>query len=289
MKKHYLFIILAAVLWGSMGIFVNGLSAFGLSTVQISLLRSGASLLLIGAFILKQDWKLFRFRLRDSWMFLGTGIVSYFLFNNCYFIAIRQVGVAVASVLLYTAPAFVAIMSCILFRERLTGRKLLCLALAVGGCGLVSGLATGGLRGVSLAGVLIGLASGFTYGLYSIFSTFALRRYQPLTVTFYTFLFGFLAALFVTEPLATAAAVANPAGLLWVLGLGFVTGAAPYLLYTGGLSGVRASHAAVIATAEPVVATLIGIFLYREHADLFTILGIVMVLGAAILLNSDKP
>ena len=286
MKKHYLSVILAAVLWGTMGIFVDGLSALGLSTVQISLLRSFSSLVLIGALLLLRSPALFKIRLRDLWMFLGTGIVSYFLFNNCYFIAIRQVGVAVASVLLYTAPVFVAVMSCILFRERLTGRKLLCLALAVGGCGLVSGLASGGLRGVSLTGVLIGLASGFTYGLYSIFSTFALRRYQPLTVTFYTFLFGFLAALFVTEPVATVAAIANPTGLLWVLGLGAVTGAVPYFLYTRGLSGVKASHAAVIATAEPVVASLIGIFLYRESADIFTVTGILLVLGASILLNT---
>ena len=79
-------------------------------------------------------------------------------------------------------------MSCILFREKLTGKKVLCLVLAVGGCALVSGLASGSVGEISTGGILIGLASGFTYALYSIFSTYALKKYQPLTVTFYTFL-----------------------------------------------------------------------------------------------------
>lgn len=288
MKKYYLSIILAAVLWGTMGIFVNGLSAFGLSTVQISLLRSVSSLVFMGALLLGKDRALFRFRLRDIWMFLGTGIVSYFLFNNCYFIAIRQTGVAVASVLLYTSPVFVTLMSCLFFGERLTGRKLLCLLLAVGGCALVSGLASGSGTEVSPAGILIGLASGFTYALYSIFSTFALKRYRPLTVTFYTFLFGGIAGLLAADPVASLQAVTSPGGVLWVLGLGIITGAAPYFFYTRGLSGVRPSHAAVIATAEPMVASLIGIFLYREPADIFTVSGILMVLGASVLLNTAE-
>ena len=288
MNKHYFYIILAAVFWGSMGIFVNSLSEFGLSTVQICLLLSAASLLLMGGLILAKDRSLFKIRLKDIWMFLGTGIISYFLFNNCYFIAIRQVGVAVASVLLYTSPIFVTLMSCLFFREKLTGRKVLCLLLAVGGCGLVSGLASGNIGQVSAFGILIGLASGFTYALYSIFSTFALKRYQPLTVTFYTFLFGTAAGLFAANPVEAVSAILSPAGLLWIIALGVITGAAPYFLYTKGLSGVQPSHAAVIATAEPVVASLIGIFFYREQADLLTVLGITMILGASILLNTKN-
>lgn len=285
MNKNYFSIILAAVFWGTMGVFVNFLSEFGLSTVQIAMLRSLVSLLFMAILILCKDRKLFKIRLGDIWMFLGTGIVSYFLFNICYFLAIREVGVAVSSVLLYTSPIFVTLMSCIFFREKLTCHKVLCLILAVGGCALVSGLASGNVGSVSAFGILIGLASGFAYALYSIFSTFALRKYQVMTVTFYTFLFGAAAALLIGNPAETFRTIANPTGILWSLALGIISGAIPYFLYTLGLSRVKPSHAAVIATAEPVVASLLGIFLFREKADLFTVLGIVLIIGAAILLN----
>ena len=120
MNKNYFSIILAAVFWGTMGVFVNFLSEFGLSTVQIAMLRSLVSLLFMAILILCKARKLLKIRLGDIWMFLGSGIVSYFLFNICYFLAIREVGVAVSSVLLYTSPIFVTLMSCIFFREKLT-------------------------------------------------------------------------------------------------------------------------------------------------------------------------
>lgn len=285
MNKNYLSVILAAVLWGTMGIFVNTLSAMGLTTVQIAMLRAVVSLIFMTMVVFFKNRELFKINLRDIWMFLGSGIISYFLFTNCYFAAIRSVGVAVASVLLYTSPIFVTLMSCILFGEKLTKKKVLCLALAVGGCALVSGLASGNVGAVSAGGVLLGLASGFTYALYSIFSTYALRKYQPLTVTFYTFLFGAAAALITSSPADGLRTVSSPSGIAWVAGLGIVTGALPYFFYTAGLAKVKPSYAAVIATVEPVVASLIGILLFRESADTFTLLGIVLIISAAIILN----
>ncbi|MBQ4545176.1 MAG: EamA family transporter [Oscillospiraceae bacterium] len=288
MNRNYIYIILAAALWGTMGVFVNGLSALGLTTVQIAMLRALVSLIFITCLILFKNRGLFKIRLHDLWMFFGTGIISYFLFNNCYFVAIKSVGVAVSSVLLYTSPIFVTLMSCILFREKMTGKKLFCLALAVGGCALVSGLASGGVGKVSTVGVLIGLASGFTYALYSIFSTYALKKYEPLTVTFYTFLFGTVAALIIGKPAETFDIIASPSGILWAVSLGIISGAVPYFLYTVGLSKVNPSHAAVMATVEPVVASLIGIFVFNEASDLFTVLGIALIISAAAMLNMGK-
>ncbi|MBQ2840125.1 MAG: EamA family transporter [Oscillospiraceae bacterium] len=288
MNRNYIYIILAAALWGTMGVFVNGLSAIGLTTVQIAMLRALVSLIFITCLILFKNRGLFKIRLRDLWMFFGTGIISYFLFNNCYFVAIKSVGVAVSSVLLYTSPIFVTLMSCILFREKMTGKKLFCLVLAVGGCALVSGLASGGVGKVSTGGVLIGLASGFTYALYSIFSTYALKKYEPLTVTFYTFLFGTVAALIIGKPAETFDIIASPSGILWAVSLGIISGAVPYFLYTVGLSKVNPSHAAVMATVEPVVASLIGIFVFNEASDLFTVLGIALIISAAAMLNMGK-
>ncbi len=285
MNKSYLYIVLAAAFWGTMGVFVNGLSALGLTTVQIAMLRALTSMLFIALLIICRDRSLFKINLRDIWMFFGSGIVSYFLFNNCYFTAIKEVGVAVSSVLLYTSPIFVTLMSCMLFGEKMSVKKGVCLVLAVGGCALVSGLVSGDVGSISFFGVFMGISSGFTYALYSIFSTYALRKYKPLTVTFYTFLFGTVAALIIGNPVSTFATIATPSGIAWTLALGIFSGALPYFLYTLGLSRVEASHAAVISTVEPVVASLLGIFLFRENADIFTVLGICLIISAAIILN----
>lgn len=285
MKKNYFYVILAACLWGTMGVFINGVSPFGFSTAQIAMLRAFVSLLFVTVLILCKDKKYFRIELRDVWMFFGSGIISYFLFTNCYFFAIENVGVAVSATLLYTSPIFVTVLSAILFRDKMTKRKLFCLVLAFSGCAFVSGLFSGEGHSVSPLGISVGVASGFTYALYSIFSTFALRKYNTLTVTFYTFLFGAVACLAIGAPLETFPRVVSENAVLPMLALGIVTGALPYVFYTLGLSKLAPSHAAVLATIEPVVASLFGIFLFNEASDVFTVLGIVLVLSSAFILN----
>ena len=288
MNKNYFYIILAAVFWGTLGVFATELNNIGLNSFQVSLLRALFSVLFITVVILFRDKKLFRINPRDLWMFFGTGIISYFLVNICNFTAINMIGIAAASILLYTAPIFVTIMSCILFKDKMTKKKALCLVLAVAGCALVSGLASGSSMNISAAGILIGLGSGLTYALYSIFSTYALRKYDSLTVTFYTFLFGTIATFLTGNPIATFSIIASPSGFLLALGLGIIAGAVPYFLYTIGLSKVNPSHAAVIATVEPVIATLIGIFFYEEPGDIFRIIGIALIIAASLLLNSKS-
>ena len=98
------------------------------------------------------------------------------------------------------------LMSVLFFREKLTGRKLLALALAFGGCVLVSGISGGGL---TLSGLLFGLGSGFGYGLYSILGTVALRRYSPYTVTTWTFLFAAVGSWFISRPAEIIARISS--------------------------------------------------------------------------------
>lgn len=280
-----MYIIAAAVFWGNMGVFAKALQALGLSSPQIALLRALTSFLFITVLIACTDRGLFKIKLRDTRLFLGTGIISYFLFNSCYFTAVREIGVAVSSALLATSPVFVTIMSCILFGEKMTVKKTICLLFAVCGCIFVSRVVSGNTESISLFGVVIGITAGFAYALYSVFSTYALRKYKPLTVTFYTFLFGTIASFIVGNPMMAFTKVANVTGIFWTLALGVFAGALPYFLYTLGLKQVEASRAAVIGTIEPVVASFLGIVLFREHVDIFIVLGICLIIAASAIVN----
>ncbi len=138
-----------------------------------------------------------RVRLRDFWCFLGTGIGSIVFFNYCYFTAVRMMSLAAAAVLLYTAPAFVMLMSAVLFREKMTGRRVLSVLLTFAGCAFVTGFAG---SGISASGILVGLGAGFGYALYTIFGHYAIERgYDSLTITFYTFLVAAVTSLFMVR------------------------------------------------------------------------------------------
>ena len=135
----------------------------------------------------------------------------------------------------------------------------------------------------------MGLGSGIGYGLYSILGTVALRRYSPYTVTTWTFLFAAVGSWFISHPteiIAKLSSAPSPLGLfLFCCLTALVTAVVPFLTYTLGLRTVEASRAGILATIEPMVATLFGVFVFSEPLTLSSGLGVLLILAAVILLN----
>ena len=279
-------IILAGCFWGSMGIFVRRLGTFGFNSIQIVSIRVTLAALFFCLLLFVKDPSGFWISPRDLPLFFGLGFGSILFFTVCYFSAIAIMPLSTAAILLYTSPIWIMLMSAVFFHEKLNGRKLLALALAFAGCVLVSGISG---EGITLKGLLLGLGSGIGYGLYSILGTIALRRYSPYTVTTYTFLFAAVGSWLICRPadmLSKFAGAADLPGLVLFCCLtALVTAVIPFLAYTLGLRTVEASRAGILATIEPMVATLIGILFFSEPLTLLSGLGILLILTAVILLN----
>lgn len=284
--KATLCVLAAGALWGCISLFVRALDAAGLSAMEISGVRMTLGALGMLLVVLVVDRSLLRIRLRDIWLFIGTGVVSVTLFNVCYFTCIELSEASIAVVLLYTSPIWVMLMSAVFFRERITGRKVVALCLTFTGCVLVAGILGGAVHLTPYA-LATGVASGFFYATYSIFGRVALERYDTLTITFYTFFFGMLASLALGDPVHTiAVAVADPPLIAWYVGLCIFCTIAPYLLYTTGLKHLETSRAAILATVEPLVGSLLGIFVYGESTGVLKLLGMAFILGAVVLVNT---
>lgn len=164
--------------------------------------------------------------------------------------------------------------------------KLAAVGLAFAGCALVSGL--GGEMELTLSGVLFGLGSGVGYALYSIFARFALERgYSSNTINFYSCLLAAVGAALIwgaREPVELLTASRESA--LLCLATGVVSCYLPYLLYTYGLTGLETGRASVMASVEPVVATLVGVVFFHEGLTASAAAGAALVLAAVVLLNA---
>ena len=281
-------IIIAGLFWGSMGIFVRHLNDLGFTSIQVACLRLTVAGVIFSLILLIKDPKGFKIKPKDIPLFLALGIVSILFFTCCYFTAIRLMTMSTAAILLYTSPIWVMILAIIFLKEKITLQKIIALILAFIGCVLVSGF--GGK--ISVIGLLVGLGSGLGYGLYSIFGTFALRKYSPFTVTTYTFLIAGLGSIFVANPVDLAAKISKtnsiPGLLGFVLLTSVVTAVIPFLLYTLGLNKTTAGKAAVLATVEPAAATLFGFFVMGETIGPVAICGIVLVFAAIIVLSIQQ-
>lgn len=270
-------------MWGTMGIFVNELTALGIGKMELCFYRSLAAAAAAGLYMLAKDKRLFKIKLKDMWIFIGMGIISFTFFNYCYFTAISESSMSVAAALLYTAPVFVMLLSALLFKERFSVFKGIAVVVTVAGCFLVSGVFSheGALSAV---GIIAGLLSGIGYALYSIFGRFGVERYGTVTVMFYTF----ASALFATLPFINFGVIEThitaPHTLLLCLAASLITGLIPYFLYTYGLSGVPSGTASVMATVEPAAAAILGITVYHESTEFTKILGIIMILSSVAVL-----
>ena len=274
-------IILAACFWGSMGIFVRNLTTYGFTSIQIVAIRITLAAIIFSLFLLIKDRAGFKISPKDIPLFLGLGLGSILFFTICYFAAI--------TIMPYTSPFWIMLMSVLFFHEKLNAVKIIALIMAFGGCVLVSGISG---EGITIVGLLLGLGSGIGYGLYSILGTIALKRYSPYTVTTYTFVIAAIGSWFICRPKDMFAKFTAAPNLLWLIFFCFltalITAVIPFLFYTLGLHMVEASKAGILATVEPMVATIIGIIFFSEKLTILSGLGILLILVAVIILNLKK-
>ena len=280
----YASILLAAALWGIIGLWNRRLMAGGLSPTGIVTVRNFGGMALLCAVFAVKDRSVFRVKREHLKYFFGTGIISVVLFTICYFSCQQICSLAIASILLYTAPSFVVLLSALLWKEPIDLRKILALLLTLVGCSMVCGLFSGDVT-VTLTGFLLGLGAGFFYALYSIFGRYALDHYSSMTVTVWTFLFAGPASLLLLRPADISAMGSDPTMPLTAVCLVVFSTVLPYLFYTSGLAKVESGKASIMASLEPVVASLVGVIAFGEPMTAMTAIGIFCVLGGVAILG----
>lgn len=287
-KLSILFVLIAAALWGSTGIFVRALTGYGMTSMQIITGKAIVGLIAVILYLLIKDPSLFRIHPKDLGWFAANGILSIFFFNLCYTKTIQLSGMAVAAILLYTSPIFVLLLSIVIFKEKLTFVKGISLVLAFTGCALVSGIGTQNAA-ISTSAFLLGICSGFGYALYSIFSRILVKKYHSLTIVLYTLSFTTLAAVCLTDITKIFAIYQeHPAAAGVHILVGICTNAVPYILYTYALMNIEASKASMLASVELVVAAILGFLVFHETLSITALIGIACIIIMVLLLSKKE-
>lgn len=278
-------VLLSGILWGGIGIFTTPLNQMGFDSITVVGIRSLLTAVMLGVLLLVKDPKLFIVKPKDLWRFFGMGVISFALFNICYMQSMKlNNSLGTACILMYTSPIFIVIFSKFLFKEKVTPLKIFCLIISVIGCAFVSG---GG--NVTPLGFIFGIGSGLGYGLYSIFSVYALKKYNFFTAIFYAFVFSSISLLpFCNIGKVITLATTNYTSVLLFLGLAFFITVLPYILYTCALRIVPTSEAGVICCVEPLIASVVGIIFFGQSMSLISIIGTLMILCAVIFLAKQK-
>lgn len=281
--------LLAGISWGTTGPFVRLLTEQHWNNFTLLFSRASLACLIMFIGMLLFARSNLKIRLKDIWIFLLGGLGGTLLLNICYQESINRLTLSLAAVLLGLSPIFVLFMAAVIFKEKLTLRKILCTLLAIFGCILVSGvLEEAGSLTVSFHGILIGVLSAFFYAVYSIMSRVAINHgYNPVTVSFYSLLFVSIFAFPLIQHQSYASYIVSaPAPHIGILlAQALCVGVAPYLLYNLGLAKMEAGKASILAAGgEPSAATVFGLVLFGEVPSVLSLTGLVIVIVALALL-----
>jgi DME family drug/metabolite transporter len=281
--RGYLLIIMAAALWGMLGPFSKLAFEQGLAPMEVAFWRGLLAWLFFAlhAGITRQV----RLEKRDIPAIVFFGITGVTLFFGSYQMAVDKGGVALAAVLLYTAPAWVALMSGIFFKEKITPVKTVALVLTLVGVAGVSFGGAGGASGITIdfPAISWGLLAGFCYALYYIFGKHFAGRYTTPNLFLYILPIGILGLL----PWVTFTPKTLKAWLA-LLSIAFLCTYIAYVVYYAGLKSLEATRAAITATLEPVMAGVIAYIWWHEYFTVWGYAGSFLVLVAVLLMIRDS-
>ena len=226
---------------------------------------------------------------RSDWAYLVTlGILGVAAVQGTYYYAIATLGVGLAILLQYVAPALLVGFEA-LRGARVRPSIVVAVVAALAGTALLVGGVGPQVLAIPARGWVAGFGSAFAFAFYIVFSKRGLARYSPETILFYTFV---IAAAFwgcVTPlPRILEAGYDAPSWAIFIA-LGVFSTLVPFVCFYAGLRRLPPTQAGIVATMEPVVAVISAALFLGEGLRTLQWLGAALVLGAAVVASVEAP
>ena len=291
MKRAAFFLpLVAGICWGCCGVFVRVLDEAGFDNITITFSRVIIVVALLGMALLIYDRDLFRVELRHLPLIALIGISGQFLFNICYNTAILKLSLSLATILLCTAPVFVIIFGAILFKEKITPVRVICMLAVLAGCVLLSGVVESG----GLMWSILGLAAGVGTSILNAIATMStneasdVRGIHPLTVQFYAALFALIPMLPFADYSVVGSFIAESplSRIPYLIVYALIAALLPNLLFNIAFKFMDSSIVSILASgAEPTSALIFGLIVYQEIPTIAGLAGTFLVIAAIIVLT----
>lgn len=270
-----LMLILSMAIFGTLGPFVRNIPV---SSGELALYRAVLAAVLIAVFLAVTGQKIpFASIRKEVPLLLASGIamgINWILLFEAY----KYTTVSAATLSYYFAPVIVTVVCPILFREKLTGRQILCFVMSTAGLVLITGIGDMG-NGKDLFGILFGLGAAVFYASVILLNKF-IRNVEGIHRTF----LQFVAAVVVLLPyvlLSGGITIGTLGGIGWVnlLIVGLIHTGVTYCMYFSSLKELPGQKAAILSYIDPLVAVLVSVTVLGETMTIWQGIGGILILG----------
>jgi len=273
----YIFVLLAAMLWGTVGTTQTFLQS-GVSSIAVAAVRSaiGGGVLLAAALVMGK----LRFK-TWSWKWTILAALCIALFQSLFFTSVRFTGVALGTVItIGSSPVFSGLVEWAIWKRKPNRIWAIATSLAIIGCVLL--FVNKGEASVHPIGVLLALSAGLMFALYTNCSKQLTEREETLPAVAMTFT---LCALLLVPFSGDVMWVFESKNLFPMIFMGLIATSLAYVLFLAGLEKISSSAAVTLSLAEPLTAALLGVFIVGEYLSPTSWTGVVLLLGGIIVLT----
>ena len=268
-------LIASMTIFGTLGLFVRNIPV---SSGELALYRAILAALLIAVFLLVTKQKIpFKNIKKEVPLLLASGVamgINWILLFEAY----KYTTVSVATLSYYFAPVIVTVVCPILFKEKLTGKQIICFVMSTLGLVMITGIGDVG-GGSDFIGILFGLGAAVFYATVILLNKF-IKNVEGIHRTF----LQFLAAVIILIPyvlMTSGLTVGKLNGVGWInlLVVGLVHTGITYCMYFSSLKELPGQKAAILSYIDPLVAVLISVTVLGETMSWWQVIGGVLILG----------
>jgi len=291
MKKIYLILpILAGLMFGSGGVFVRTLTQNGIDSSTLLFLRFSIAIIPLLLAIIFTDKKLFKIQLKDIPLILACAMCIVGL-NLCYNESMNTISLSLAAVLLSLAPIYVLIFAYIIFREKITSKKIICIIFAIFGCLLMTGVLESDISNIPIHGILYGIGAGLFWAVYLMASKKSIEQgNHTFTILLYAIIFISIALIPFTHFNQISGFISiNPTlTIIFLIVHSTFSFALPYILSTVSLNYLDSGTSSIfMSSSEPLAALIFGLLIYSEIPTVMMLCGFVLTLIAMTILSKN--
>ena len=283
--KGYLLAAISSATYGMNPLFSLPLYADGMSVDSVLFFRYMFAVPMV-ALMLKSRGRSFAVEKREVWPLLMVG-VFFVLSSITLFRSYFYMDSGIASTILFVYPVMVALIMAIFFKEKISLQTWTCIALALGGVGLLYKAPSGAT--LSLVGILFVLGSALAYTLYIVaINKTVLKDVPSVKVTFYVILLGFLifgAMVFLGDGLQTPTK-----WYLWLDILAFALLPTVISMYcaTKAIVYIGSTSTAILGALEPLTAVFFGIMVFGETLGIRDVAGLLLIIVSVTFVVAGK-
>jgi drug/metabolite transporter (DMT)-like permease len=287
-QKGYGFAFLAGVAFGTNGIISFFLRKTGVGPYEQTFLRLFFAFFITFVFYMISDRKLLKIEKKEINHILLIGIISQGLMGVTLYKSMAMTSITVGVILSGTGPLFTAILSKLFFNEKINLFKWLALALGFYGAFLIVAGGDLSILNTNKIGILIGIISGISYGLFPILKNDIPKDYNPQGILMYSFLVGSICVI----PLLDMDVLVEALSLK-MIGLSVIVGLVPtimaYFFYSKALKFTTPTKASIMSLTEIPTTAIIGHFFLTDYLYFINILGIVVLLTGISVSKIELP